>query len=258
MNDLEFYFQNNDKRLIQKWSHYFEIYDRYFSKYRNTDLVILEIGVSHGGSLQMWGDYFGPKCQIYGIDSNPKCKELEEDNIKIFIGSQSDPIFLDHVKTQIPPIDILIDDGGHSMNQQIISFEKLFDHIKSDGIYLCEDLHTSYWLYFGGGHKRRGTFIEYSKNLVDNINAFHSNQRSLKANNLTKSMYGLHYYDSLIIIEKRVREKPREVKTGAHSFGLTKTHKRRYSEKGKQLVIAILTLINKTLRFLRLPGFIWK
>jgi cephalosporin hydroxylase len=121
MNDLEEYFRLNDKRLIHKWKHYFEVYDRHFSKYRNKDIVILEIGVSHGGSLQMWKNYFGDRAKIFGIDINPQCKEFEEENIKIFIGSQSDRNFLREVKAQIPPIDILIDDGGHTMVQQIVS-----------------------------------------------------------------------------------------------------------------------------------------
>ena len=37
-NDLEKYFFEGDsvsKKGIHKWFHYFEIYDRYFSKYRN-------------------------------------------------------------------------------------------------------------------------------------------------------------------------------------------------------------------------------
>ena len=137
MNDLEQYFHKNDDRLIDKWSHYFDVYDQYFSKYRYKEIVILEIGVFQGGSLQMWKNYLGPKAKIYGIDINPNCKELEEENIKIFIGSQSDPDFLKKVKEQIPPIDILIDDGGHTMKQQIVSFEELFGHVKETGIYLC-------------------------------------------------------------------------------------------------------------------------
>jgi cephalosporin hydroxylase len=127
MNDLEKYFRKNDKRLIHKWIHYFDVYDRHFSKYRNNeDLVILEIGVFHGGSLQMWKDYFGEQVQVYGIDINPRCKELEEENIKIFTGSQSDRNFLREVKEQIPKVDILIDDGGHTMRQQIVTFEEHF------------------------------------------------------------------------------------------------------------------------------------
>ena len=218
MNDLEKYFRQNDKRLIHKWVHYFDVYDRHFSRFRNKKIVILEIGVSQGGSLQMWKNYFGTEAVIYGIDIDPRCKELEEENIKIFIGSQSDRNFLKEVKMQIPPIDILIDDGGHTMVQQIVSYEELFDHIKDDGVYLCEDLHTSYWIEFGGGHKRRGTFIEYSKNFIDYLNAYHSNQKTLMVNNFTKSVNSIHYYDSIIVIEKRKKEKPYRQKTGKGTF----------------------------------------
>jgi len=256
MNDLEKYFRQNDKRLIHKWAHYFDIYDRHFSKFRNKEIVILEIGVSQGGSLQMWKKYFGEKAKIYGIDINPRCKELEEENIKIFIGSQSDRNFLKEVKMQIPAIDILIDDGGHTMVQQIVSFEELFDCVKDDGVYLCEDLHTSYWLNYGGGYKRRGTFIEYSKNFIDYLNAYHSEQKTLKVNSFTKSVDSIHYYDSIIVIEKRKKEKPYHEKTGNKSFQVV-SQKRSLTGK---IIIKIkkdlLVLVNKTLRFFRLGSFI--
>lgn len=258
MNDLEKYFRQNDKRLIHKWIHYFDVYDRHFSKYRNKEVVILEIGVSQGGSLQMWKDYFGDRAKIFGIDINPNCKELEEENIKIFIGSQSDPKFLREVKKQIPPIDILIDDGGHTMVQQIVSFEELFNCVKEDGIYLCEDLHTSYWLKYGGGHKRRGTFIEYSKNFIDYLNANHSQQRSLKVNEFTKSVFSIHYYDSIIVIEKRPKDKPYHEKTGTPSFETLSSPESISDRIESKSISIVLSAINKTLRFFNLGGFIWK
>jgi len=258
MNDLEKYFRNNDKRLIHKWDHFFEVYDRHFSKYRNKEIVILEIGVFHGGSLQMWKSYFGDKAKIYGIDINPRCKELEEENVKIFIGSQSDRDFLREVKRQMPPIDILIDDGGHTMIQQIVSYEELFDHVKPDGVYLCEDLHTSYWLKFGGGHKRRGTFIEYSKNFVDYLNAFHSDQASLQVNEFTRSVFSIHYYDSILVVEKRPRNAPFHEKTGIPSFAFDEPPRSSLYKLRKKIAPMILTPINKILRFFRLGSFIWK
>jgi hypothetical protein len=254
MNDLEKYFRQNDKRLIHKWMHYFEVYDRHFSRFRSREIVLLEIGVSQGGSLQMWKDYFGDKAKIYGIDVDPRCKDLEEENIKIFIGSQADRNFLKEVKTQIPKIDILIDDGGHTMIQQIVSFEELFSHIKDDGVYLCEDVHTSYWLPFGGGYKRRGTFIEYSKNFIDYLNAFHSEQASLKVSDFTRTVDSIHYYDSIVVIEKRKRDIPHHEKTGKTTFHNTRENPgyvRILRDKS-------LSLINKILRFFRLGGFIYK
>ena len=214
MNDLEKYFNQNKERVIDKWDHYFEIYDRHFSKYRNKDIVLLEIGTFQGGSLQMWKHYFGPKAKIYGIDINPNCKLVEEENITIMIGSQSDRNFLKKVLKDIPPIDILIDDGGHTMLQQIVSFEELFDRVKPDGVYLCEDLHTSYWKEYGGGFKRKGSFIEYSKNLIDQLNAYHSREKSLTVNSFTKSAISMHYYDSVLVIEKRAVPTPHRSRTG--------------------------------------------
>lgn len=218
ISDLEKYFRENDQRLIHKWNHYFEIYDRHFKKYRGKEVVILEIGVSHGGSLQMWKDYFGSGAKIYGIDVNPKCKDLEEENIEIFIGSQSDKEFLKDVKSKIPKVDVLIDDGGHMMKQQIVTFEELYDHVKDDGVYVCEDVHTSYWSEFGGGHKNPDSFIEFSKSLIDKLNAYHSKSKSLEVDGFTKSTDSIHFYDSMIIIEKVLREEPFHEKSGSMSF----------------------------------------
>lgn len=209
MNDLVKFFENNTENCINKWMHYFDIYDNFFKSYRNKPAVILEIGVYQGGSLKMWRNYFGENALIYGIDINPECKQFETENIKIFIGSQEDPEFLQYVKSQIPKIDILIDDGGHTMGQQIVSFEELYDHIKDDGVYLIEDLHTSYWPNFGGGYKNQKSFIEYSKNFIDFINAWHSQDAHLKVNEFTKSAYALHYYDSILVVEKRKIQEPK-------------------------------------------------
>jgi hypothetical protein len=215
MNDLEKYFSENTGRLIHKWKHYFEIYDRHFSRFRGTDVHIVEFGVSQGGSLQMWKQYFGPNAKIFGIDINPHCKKLQEEQIEIFIGDQEDRGFLKALAEKIPRIDILIDDGGHTMKQQINTYEELFSYIDRNGVYLCEDLHTSYWPEWGGGYKKRGTFIEYSKNFIDFINAWHSVQTSkLSVTDFTKSVHSLHYYDSVLVIEKRPIEKPFHLKTG--------------------------------------------
>ena len=262
MNELEKYFRENNDRLIHKFLHYFEIYDRHFSRFKNKEIAILEIGVSQGGSLQMWKKYFGEKAMIYGIDIDPKCKELEEENITIFIGSQSDRRFLREIKKQIPPIDILIDDGGHGMVQQIVSYEELFDHVKENGVYLCEDLHTSYWLRYGGGYKRKGTFIEYSKNFIDRLNAYHSEQKSFDVNKFTDSVDSLHYYDSILVIEKKKKLKLSNESTGNQSFQtkpLPKPQDLTLIEKVKMKATRLyITWTNQLLRFFRLKGYIWK
>lgn len=216
MNDLETYFVNNKGHAIDKWQHYFEIYDRHFSRFRNQEVHVMEIGVDQGGSLQMWKNYFGPKAKIYGVDINPKCKSLEEEQISIFIGSQEDRVFLRSLKSAIPKLDILIDDGGHRMKQQIATFEELYGHL--NGVYLCEDLHTSYRRKRGSGYKKKGTFIEYSKNFIDYINAWHSEHKKLMVSEFTKTTYSVHYYTSVLVIEKRPIEKPYDLQTGTRTI----------------------------------------
>lgn len=253
-SDLKNYFKNNDSRLIDKWNHYFDVYERHFSRFRNKEIVILEIGVSQGGSLQMWKAYFGNKAKIFGIDVDPNCKEFEEDNIKIFIGSQSNRKFLRAVKNSIPPVDILIDDGGHTMIQQKVSFKELFDHVKDDGVYLCEDLHTSYWNKFGGGYKRMGTFIEYSKNFIDHLHGYHSKEWYFKVNSFTQSVNSLHYYDSILVIEKKKTGKPYEVRSGKASFKKLKSIQDPNISFGKKIGGGIRKIITLIFGIFKLPG----
>lgn len=214
MNDLQRYFEQNPGRLIHKWKHYFEIYDRHFSRFRGSDVCLVECGVYQGGSLQMWKHYFGPRARIVGIDINPHCKRCEEDQIEVIIGDQEDRHFLMSLRERIPRIDILIDDGGHTMDQQIHTFEELFPHVDPHGVYLCEDIHTSYEAFYGGGYRKRGTFVEYSKDLVDRMNAWRSETKRLKVGDFTRSAYSLHFYESVLVIEKRPIERPEDVKTG--------------------------------------------
>jgi len=246
-NDLEEYFYNNTGRLINKWKHYFEIYDRHFSKFRGEEIVIVEIGVFQGGSLQMWKKYFGPKAKIYGIDIDPRVKAFEEENIEIHIGSQSDANFLNDLKNKIPKIDILIDDGGHTMNQMRVTFDCMFDHIKPDGVFLCEDTHTCYHWRYGGGYKRSNSFIEYTKNIIDYINAWHSEQKSFQVNKFTKSVHSIHFYDSIILIEKRLMEPPVDLKMGTPTLDFYPPTKFTFSKKVRKAV-------NLTLQYLRLPS----
>lgn len=207
LNSLEDFFFNRKHSGLYKVLHYFEAYDRFFSRFCGKDVVILEIGVFQGGSLQMWKNYFQKalnKVTIYGIDIDPECRKYESENIHILIGSQEDRDFLKKIKDQIGKVDILIDDGGHMMQQQIITFEELFDMVSEGGVYLCEDLHTSYWNQYGGGY-RKNSFIEYSKNWIDYIHAPYAETEDLKPNKYTETIKSITYYDSMVFIEKKKR-----------------------------------------------------
>jgi hypothetical protein len=251
MNELRDYFEHNEKRLINKFDHYFDVYDRYFNQYRNKKITIVEIGVYQGGSLQMWRKYFGPEATIWGIDIDLRCKQLEDENTHILIGSQEDPQFLRSIVDKIGPIDILIDDGGHTQDQQIVSFEELYKHIKIGGLYLCEDVHTSYMNAYGGGLKRNGTFIEYTKSLIDQLNAHYTEQPNFMVDDFTKTTNTIHYYDSIVLFEKRAMVKPSSKMTGQFMFKYDSA-KKTYFEV---ILVYYLFKFNKILQSIKIKGF---
>ena len=203
MNILEqriFDYTSKEGKRIHKPYFVGKIYDDLFSKLRETDVNILEIGIEHGGCLQMWKEYFGPKAFIYGVDyAEHHC--FEEEQIKCFVGNQNDKVFLKTIPTLIPKIDIIIDDGSHISSDQIVTFEELFGGISAGGFYVIEDTHTSYRATHEGGYKKDGTFIEYCKHIIDSLYA-----REIK--NFTPNLHynlidSISFYEQLVVIKKK-------------------------------------------------------
>lgn len=233
-NELEKIYYTHEGRAIFKWHHYLEIYDRHLQAYKalasdiknnktgiapNGKLRILEIGVQNGGSLQMWRRFFGEKAVIFGIDIEPKCKGFEEDGCQIRIGDQSDPTFLKSVVDEMGGVDIVIDDGSHIAEHQIASFKTLWPLLTSEGVYICEDIHTSYWDSWGGGYKRVGSFIEYTKDMLDHIHEWYFYNAEIEDDlNIRKTVLGISTYDSVVVIEKGCKERPYAVTVGKTSF----------------------------------------
>lgn len=217
-NPLEKYFRTNKKKLIHKWVHYFDIYHRHFERFRGKRVVVLEFGVNQGGSLEMWRHYFGRRAMIYGVDIDPRCARLSGRRTKIFIGDQEDREFLRSIAAEIGRIDVLIEDGGHTMGQQIATFEELYPHVSDDGVFLIEDLHTSYWPHYGGGYHRPGTFMEYAKGLTDQLNAWHSKDPDFAVDDFTRTTRSMHFYDSIVVFEKGAVAKPHAERSGKRQF----------------------------------------
>ena len=136
-----------------------EIYERFFFPLRQEPVRILEIGIDQGGSLLMWADYF-PKAQIFGIDI-VDCSPMETDRVRTFVADQSKREQLGAFLAKYPgPYDIVLDDGGHSMEQQQVSLGFLFPHVRPGGYYVVEDVHTSlpaFYPYRGFGAAADGS-----------------------------------------------------------------------------------------------------
>ena len=165
---------NTTKVRDPEGTHYATHYSKFFDSLTGSPIKILEIGVKEGESLKLWKKYFHPDSEVFGIEINPEpLKDFKEENISIFYGDKTDTKFLQSVVDEVGSVDIIIDDAGHQMHQQKASFEFLFPNLLSEnGIYVIEDLATSYWPngYDGAGLKTAGTAIEYVKEMVDTIN----------------------------------------------------------------------------------------
>ncbi len=217
---IERFFWENTDRAIDKWVHYLPIYERHFTPFRDSPVKLLEIGVQNGGSARMWRDWFGPEALIFGIDVDPACAAGEGDGVKIRIGSQDDPAFLARVVDEMGGVDIVIDDGSHVMQHIHSAFRALFPRLSDGGVYLVEDLHCAYWHGFGGGYRASCSFIETAKGLVDDMHVWyhgHGQREAASANTLG----ALHFYDSIVVIDKQRTTPPRRALTGHESVTAT-------------------------------------
>lgn len=203
---LEELFYNGLSKNANKWSNYFNIYQKHFDKFLNRSINLLEIGIAEGGSLELWHKYFGQDCNIFGIDIDPNVLNLKfEFPVDIAIGNQADEDFWKYYLFNKPNFDIIIDDGGHGMEEQIATLINVFPYLNNGGILLVEDVHTSYWAAFNGELLNQGTFIERSKSLVDFLNRQHI--RSIQPNdtfvNIFKDLFSITFYNSVIVFEKQ-------------------------------------------------------
>lgn len=207
-------FHENKGRVCHKWNHYLPVYDRFFHPYRHRPINILEIGVSHGGSLQIWQKYFHPDSHIIGVDIEPLCQKVEQGNIEIFTGSQADRKFLDRMMEELDfQFDIIIDDGSHLQEHVKETFNIMWPYLNNGGIYLVEDLHTAYWPDYGGGLRTGKTFIDDVKWMIDDINGHHIKKDGYP-NKKTEQIKGMYITDSIVIIEKDHVEVPGHSVTG--------------------------------------------
>lgn len=202
---------------------YLPIYDFYFSSLRNQPLKFLEIGFLVGCSAQMWDRYFS-KATLHFIDVAPELFEKYSAGLSsrchFHIADQGNK---DDLLTFIQKVDgdfdIILDDGGHTTQQQVTSFKTLFPYVKSGGIYIIEDLHTSYWIGFGGdglaGNPKTNpdSTIRFLQSLVDDVNFIGATtgyaDRNRCSDDIRKTLTyyqqhikSIHFYNSLCFIFK--------------------------------------------------------
>lgn len=206
------------ERGCDKFAHYFPLYEQYFGKFVGRAPKILEIGVQHGGSAEMWRKYFGDGTQIVGVDIAPRCEET--DYLKLVVGDQGSPDFWKtHFSAAEASFDIIIDDGSHDNPHQIVTLRETYRTLRDGGIYWCEDTHTSYYQKVrvkDGGYLNKRSFTEYAKRIIDvmssehckfaiGVGPFKGAQVPEELIELYDHIRGMHFYDSVIVIEKGER-----------------------------------------------------
>jgi len=192
---LEKYFDRNTTGPgLWKFRHYFPIYERHLAKFVNHEVHIVEIGIFSGGSLGLWKGYFGPDAHIYGVDIEPDCRVYEAPGVSVFIGDQSDRQFWNRFVSEVPQLDIIIDDGGHLAHQQIPTFEALFPRLRPGGVYICEDVMGLYH-----------AFLAYVMGLTQNLHLTGPRGATdgVPSSDFQRVVDSVHVYPSMIVIEKR-------------------------------------------------------
>jgi FkbM family methyltransferase len=139
----------NNFHTDKLWLHsYLDTYEDLFSKFRNKDINLLEIGFCHGGSIKLWKEYFGNKSSIYGIDITLQelLYDLVRDNNVTLICKD----ISNCDKSILKPImfDVILDDASHTLEHQIKSWELFKDRLNPGGILVIEDIAPESYDYF--------------------------------------------------------------------------------------------------------------
>jgi hypothetical protein len=212
---------------------YIEIYDQYFKNIRNNELKILEIGIADGKSLLTWSDYFKNSI-IIGIDIhkiNTVEKKLNRNNIKVHQGSQSDEKFINEITKQYRSFDIIIDDGSHLAKDVKKSFNLLFPYLNNNGLYVVEDMQTSYNHFFGGNPfdlKYSNSHMNFFKHLTDSLNYQEIANPFYIKNKYDSKITNISFYHNLVFIKKGInKNESKEVLN--HSY-----EKMKYKEKSNR------------------------
>ena len=178
-----------------KHKKYFEVYDDLFFPYKNKKIIFVEIGIENGGSLFIWKKFFHKESIIIGVDANPNCKKLEKYGFNIEIGDQANPRFWTYFFNKYKKIDIVLDDGGHTNEQQIITCAQCIPRINNGGLLVTEDTHASYLPEFSNPSKY--SFINFTKKIIDDINFTYPKLGKFKFS-INKYVYSIRFFESIV------------------------------------------------------------
>jgi SAM-dependent methyltransferase len=200
-----------------KWEMYFPIYDRYLSRFRGTQPAFLEIGMGHGGSMQIWQQYFEAGSILVGVDINPACLSYPYSNVEVVIGDQgSDAFWLNFLMGR--SFDVILDDGSHFNDHIATTLLACWPFLNDGGVYLIEDTHGCY--IHDDRQQAQRDFIGMCKRAIDDLHALWGNANRASFTPFATELASMHCYDSVIVLEKRSSKKslsthPQQLVAGA-------------------------------------------
>jgi hypothetical protein len=204
---------------FDKWESYLPFYERILSPYLQRPVKLLELGIGQGGSLRIWSQLFPQAKLILGVDKLDSRVSLADDHISIHIGDVSKREVLIEINEIYGPFDIVIDDASHKFSDQILAFEQLFPKLSPDGLFVVEDIHTSYYSRFGGGVGTTGTFVEFTKDLIDRMHHYRFEPASPNPPDPIVSVLDhMCLGESIVAFFRGTMTKPRRLVKGIRSF----------------------------------------
>lgn len=125
-------------------ANFLKFYDQFFTPLRNEKINFLEIGVLGGASINMWHEYFS-NAMIDCADRNVEFFKNVPEGIRCFQLDQKDETSLSTFQKSIGKAyyDIILDDGNHTVFSNLLTFKHLWPLVKSGGMFVIEDVHTS-------------------------------------------------------------------------------------------------------------------
>jgi len=177
----QWYDSHNEGRGIWKWANAIDAYQKLFVGMIGQPVSVAEVGVQSGGSILMWHAGFGPQMKFYGLDINPGCNKFKDATTSITIGDQEDPnMWTGFYTNVVPTLDVLIDDGGHTPGQMMVTLQQTFPRLNPGGFIAIEDIHGRHYVQ----------------------SFFHPAAQAISAWHIAGQVSSVHVYPFLLVVGK--------------------------------------------------------
>jgi hypothetical protein len=246
---------NNIGTYSVKLSNYFEVYEHILTPFLQKKITLVEIGILNGGSLHFWREVFGDDARIIGIDLNENVKIWEKEGFEIFIGDQGDSNFWKKFFDEVGNVDIVIDDGSHTYYEQINTLINCVPNINHDGLFITEDVHSSFQNKYG--YPSKYSFVNFTKLISETLHSKFEgtdNKKKLIPDNVKNKIFSLEHFSSVTSIKIKDNQGNPTKLVFNNGKKYSATHEWSYIRESK--IKKIMIFFAKKLKFLKRIKFV--